>query len=121
MAQEPKKPTHSEPEQGDDMDARLHEPYGPGQYRSGIDGPGQPTKKNPGHTNPAHNTPSHERGDKPARPEPRGQTQPPSYPGIMGPKARELTQKSKPPTEPASEKHPETIHPRQRDPTRRGK
>jgi len=111
MAYKPKSPTHEEPAQSDDMDARRKEPYGPGQYRSGVDEPGEPTKKNPGHNNPSHNTPGHERGDKPDRPEPPGQAQPPSYPGIMGPKARKLTQDSKPPTEPASEKHPETIHP----------
>lgn len=106
-------------EQGDDLDARLNEPYGPGQYRSGIDGPGEPAKKNPGHTNPAHNTPGHERGDRPDRSPARGEVQPPSYPGIRGPKARRLAETSKPPVEPPSEKRPETIHPQERKEARR--
>lgn len=109
-----KKPTPESSEQGDDLDARLNEPYGPGQYRSGIDEPGEPTKKNPGHNNPRHNTPGHDRHDKPVGEETPaatspGQDQTASYPGLKGPKARELAQNSKPPTEPPSEKHPETI------------
>lgn len=103
-------------EQGDDLDARLNEPYGPGQYRSGIESPEQPSKKNPGHTNPAHNTPGHERGDKPqqARQSTAGGEHA-SYPGIEGEETRRMKRQSKPPVEPASEKHPETIHPKKRE------
>jgi|GEM_PF-4982895 len=103
-------------EQGDDLDARLNEPYGPGQYRSGVESPGQPSKKNPGHTNPAHNTPGHERGDKPHRAKDTGHRgEHASYPGIQGAETRRMKEESKPPTEPASEKHPETIHPKKRE------
>jgi len=104
--------------EGGNMDARLHGTSGPGQHPSDVDDTGKPTKRNPGHTNPAHNTPGHERGDKPDRRPRSAQVQPPSYPGIMGPKARALADQSKPPTEPSSEKHPETIPPRRRNPGR---
>ena len=89
--------------QNDDPDARLNEPYGPGQYRSGVDRPGQPTSKNPGHTSPAHNTPGHERADPPDRAVSSEQKQPSNYPGIMGPKARALKENTKPPTGPRTE------------------
>lgn len=72
--------------------------------------------KNPGHTNPAHNTPGTQREDKPKDAPRSAQVQAPHYPGIMGRKVHNMYEQSKPPTEPASEKHPETIHPKQRDP-----
>ena len=88
----PPKPSQQDPEQGNKTDPRLKEPYGPEGYRSGIDDPGAPTKKNPGHTNPAHNTPGQMRQDESGQQDlgqpGQGQTQ--SYPGIKGPKAREL-------------------------------
>lgn len=88
----PTKPSQQGPEQGNEIDPRLKEPYGPEGYRSGIDDPGAPTKKNPGHANPAHNTPGQMRQDQSGQQDlgqpGQGQTQ--SYPGIKGPKAREL-------------------------------
>lgn len=106
-----KSPISESSEQGDDLKARQNEPYGPGQYRSGIDKPGEPTKKNPGHTNPQHNTPGRERHDKPDAVDDVASDQagPAHYPGIRGAEAQDLAQHSKPPTEPPSEKHPETI------------
>ncbi|MFW7343691.1 hypothetical protein V0R37_19360 [Pollutimonas sp. H1-120] len=93
--QKPKTPSQ-DPEQGNEIDPRLKEPASPGQYRSGIDEPGKPSKKNPGHANPAHNTPGHARQDEPGQQDPgqpsQGRTQ--SYPGIKGPKARALEEDS---------------------------
>lgn len=92
----PVKPSQQDPEQGNNVDPRLKEPYGPEGYRSGIDDPGSPTGNNPGHTNPAHNTPGQVRQDQPGqqdRGQP-GQAQTQSYPGIKGPKARDLQQDS---------------------------
>lgn len=104
-------------EQGDDLDARLNEPYGPGQYRSGVESPEQPSKKNPGHTNPAHNTPGHERGDKPSRADDStSNIESASYPGIPGSETRRMKEESKPPSDTAAGKHPETIHPKKREP-----
>ncbi len=92
--QRPGKPSQQDPERGNKIDPRLKEPYGPEGYRSGIDDPGHPTKKNPGHTNPTHNAPGHIRQNQPGQQDPghpgQGQTQ--SYPGIKGAKARELQQ-----------------------------
>jgi len=93
----------------EETEAQRKEPFGPGQYRSGIDEPGEPTKKNAGHTSPQHNTPGLQRHDGPSSAKPPIRADMGSYPGVMGPKARELTQESKPPTEPASQKHPDTI------------
>ncbi|UYO92335.1 hypothetical protein [Pollutimonas sp. M17] len=96
MTQNPKTgaPPPQDAEQGNEIDPRLKEPASPGQYRSGIDGPGESTSKNPGHANPAHNTPGHERQDEPGQHDPgqpsQGQTQ--SYPGIKGGKARALAE-----------------------------
>ncbi|RTZ40937.1 hypothetical protein EKL30_14670 [Candidimonas sp. SYP-B2681] len=83
-------------EQGNEMDPRVKESYGPGGDRAGIDGPGVPTKKNPGQTNPAHNTPSHMRQDQPNQQDlgQSGQGQTQSYPGIKGPKTHDLQQDS---------------------------
>lgn len=90
--QKPGNPPPQDPEQGNEIDPRLKEPTSPGQYRSGIDGPGAPARKNPGHANPAHNTPGHNRRDEPGQQDPgkpsQGQTQ--SYPGIKGSKVRAL-------------------------------
>jgi hypothetical protein len=90
------RPAQQNPEQGNEIDPRLKEPASPGQYRSGIDGPGESSKKNPGHTNPAHNTPGHDRQDEPGQQDKghpgQGQTQ--SYPGIKGPEAHALQQDS---------------------------
>jgi hypothetical protein len=52
-----------DPEKGNELNPRLKEPASPGLYLSGMDEPGKPTKKNPGHTNPSHNTPGHVRQD----------------------------------------------------------
>lgn len=88
----PAKPSQQDPEQGNEINPSLKEPYGPAGFRSGMDDPGPPTKKNPGHTNPSHNTPGHVRQDQVGQQEPgepgQGETQ--SYPGIKGPKARDL-------------------------------
>ncbi len=90
--QKPTNPSQHDPEEGNDMDPRRKEPVSPGQYRSGIDEPGTPTRKNPGHTNPAHNTPGHIRQNQPdqAKLKQPGLEQSQSYPGIMGRKARAL-------------------------------
>lgn len=114
MSQQPK--NHEEAQQGGDKEAREHEPYGPGQYRSGTDGPGEPTKKNPGHTNPAHNTSGQEREDR-ASPvqDPPEQAQPPSYPGLVGEKARELKENKESPAAGSVDRHPDTSLPRKRD------
>lgn len=102
-------------EQGDDTDARMREPYGPGQYRSGTDLPGPPAKKNPGHAHPAHNTPGHHRGDAP-EPVPRSaQVQPPSYPGIRGPEARRLAGEGQAGAERSPEKRPRSARSDRRD------
>lgn len=88
----PAQPSQQDPEQGNEVDPRLKEPYGPEGYRSGIDEPGSSSSKNPGQANPAHNTPGRIRQDQPGQHdlgEP-GQAQTQSYPGIKGPKAREL-------------------------------
>ncbi|HEY9280410.1 MAG TPA: hypothetical protein VIP51_10090 [Eoetvoesiella sp.] len=90
------KPSQRDPEQGNKIDPRLREPYGPEGYRSGIDDRGPATKKNPGHPNPAHNTPGHIRQNQPGQQGPGqpGQSQTQSYPGTQGPKARDLQQDS---------------------------
>ena len=92
----PVKSSQQNPEQGNEVDPRLKEPYGPEGYRSGIDGPGSPTSNNPGHANPAHNTPGQIRQDQPGQQDVgqpgQGQTQ--SYPGIKGPETRNLEQDS---------------------------
>jgi hypothetical protein len=92
----PEPPSQQDPEKGNDIDPRQKEPASPGQYRSGIDGPGTPSKKNPGHTNPAHNTPGHARQDEPGQQDPgqpgQGRTQ--SYPGTKGPAAQALQEDS---------------------------
>ncbi|MGB3288094.1 MAG: hypothetical protein WBA83_02340 [Burkholderiaceae bacterium] len=85
-------PPRQDPEQGNAVDPRNKEPAGPGQYLSGVDEPGRPSKKNPGQANPAHNTPGQIRRDEPGQhdtglPE-QAQTQ--SYPGIKGPKTHAL-------------------------------
>lgn len=92
----PAKPSQQDPEKGNEIDPRQKEPYGPEGYRSGIDDPGSPTSKNPGHTNPSHNTPGHIRQDQPGQQDAGqpGQDQTQSYPGIKGPKARDLQQDS---------------------------
>jgi len=92
----PVKPSQQDPEQGNNVDPRLKEPYGPEGYRSGIDEPGSPTRNNPGHTNPAHNTPGQVRQDQPGQQDlgQPGQAQTQSYPGIKGPEARDLEQDS---------------------------
>jgi len=79
-------------DEGDEINPRLETPASPGQYRSGVDDPGNPNKKNPGHTNAAHNTPGHQRKDQPGRQNTAqpGQAQSQSYPGIAGKKARAL-------------------------------
>src|SRR5690606_36121135 len=90
--QKPASPSRQDPEQGNEVDPRLKEPVGPGQYPSDIDSPDNPGKKNPGHANPAHNTPGHDRKNQPGQQDPgqpgQGQTQ--SYPGIKGPKVHAL-------------------------------
>jgi hypothetical protein len=69
-------------------------PANPSQQNT--DPPGNQGKKNAGHTNPAHNTPGQTRQDQPGQQDPgqpgQGETQ--SYPGIKGPKARDLQQDS---------------------------
>lgn len=92
----PTKPSQQNPEQGNEIDPIQREPIGPGGDHAGIDKPGAPTKKNPGHTNPSHNTPGHVRRDQPRQQEQGqpGQEQTQSYPGIKGPKTRELQRDS---------------------------
>lgn len=86
------KPSQQDPEQGNEVDPRLKEPYGPEGYRSGVDEPGVPTSKNPGQTNPARNTPGKMRQDEPGQQDKGkpGQDQTMSYPGVKGPEALEL-------------------------------
>lgn len=85
-------PAQQDPEKGNDIDPRLKEPAGPGQYRSGMDDPDHPAKSNPGQANPAHNTPGHIRRDQPGQHDQGhpAQKKTQSYPGIMGRKARAL-------------------------------
>lgn len=113
--QKPANPPKQNPEAGNATEPQRKEPASPGQYRSGIDQPGAPSKKNPGHANPAHNTPGDTRQDKPGQqehPQP-GQGRSQSYPGIEGRKTRQLKENTKPPTDGSADKHPETLHPKQ--------
>ncbi len=90
------RPSQTNPEQGNEVDPRQKEPYGPGGDRGGIDDPGSPAKKNPGQTNPAHNTPSRMRQDQAGQQDlgQPGQDQTQSYPGTKGPKTHDLQQDS---------------------------
>lgn len=69
-------------------------PANPSQQNPDL--PGNQGKKNAGHTNPAHNTPGQTRQDQPGQQDlgQPGQDETQSYPGIKGPKARDLQQDS---------------------------
>ncbi|SHG77970.1 hypothetical protein [Pollutimonas bauzanensis] len=94
--QKPAHPSQQNPEQGNIRDVRQNEPANPDRHQSDPDLPGAHGKKNAGHANPAHNTPGHTRQDQPGQQEQgqpgQGETQ--SYPGIKGPKARDLQEDS---------------------------
>lgn len=73
-------------------DPQIKELYDSGGDSSAIEDPEQLAQANPGQLNPAHNTPGQARKDQPGQQDPGhpGQDQTQSYPGIQGPKAREL-------------------------------